>query len=70
MSMSGEAQSFWLLQRSPHAEMCAISTKQRALGLVLGGEVFFFSPCCSPCHMVSGHVGERTATPLSLHVCA
>lgn len=42
MSMSGEAQSFWLLQRIPHAEMCAISTKQRALGLVLGGEVFFF----------------------------
>lgn len=42
--ISAEEQGFWLLHGSPHTEICAISIEQRALELVWGGEVMFFSP--------------------------
>ena len=32
--ISAEEQGFWLLHGSPHAEICAISTEQRAWELV------------------------------------
>lgn len=66
--LSAERQGFWLLHGKPQTELSAIVTEQRALELVRGGEVKFFSLSLSPLqHAGIGRGGW--SPPMSLHVC-
>lgn len=68
--ISAEEQGFWLLHGSPHTEICAISIEQRALELVWGGEVMFFSLWRSLPYGTWTCRGEGWPPLMSLHVCA